>query len=106
MRGSLKIATIAGIQVRVHFSLLLILPLFAWLFGVIYLNAASASPFAPDVSTGAAWLFGALMAVALFASVLLHELAHSLYARAHGGQVREITLMMLGGVSQMSEMPK
>lgn len=106
MRGSFKIATIAGIQVRIHFSLLLILPLFAYLFGVIYLNAANSSPFAPDVSTGSAWLFGILMAMALFASVLLHELAHSLYARAKGGKVREITLMMLGGVSQLTQMPK
>lgn len=106
MRGSFKIANIAGIQVRIHFSLLLILPLFAYLFGIIYLNAANSSPFAPDVSTGSAWLFGILMAVALFASVLLHELAHSLYARAKGGKVREITLMMLGGVSQLTQMPR
>lgn len=106
MRGSFHIATIAGIQVRIHFSLLLILPLFAYLFGVIYLNAANSSPFAPEVSTGSAWLFGILMAVALFASVLLHELAHSLYARSKGGKVREITLMMLGGVSQLTQMPK
>ncbi|MDR0966286.1 MAG: site-2 protease family protein [Myxococcales bacterium] len=105
MRGSFHIATIAGIQVRIHFSLLLILPLFAYLFGAIYLNAAHSAPFAPEVSRGSAWLFGALMAVALFVSVLLHELAHSLYARAKGGQVREITLLMLGGVSQLTQMP-
>ena len=39
-------------------------------------------------------------------SVLLHELAHSLYALRKGGQVRDITLMMVGGVSQISEMPR
>ncbi|MBQ4333850.1 MAG: site-2 protease family protein [Myxococcaceae bacterium] len=105
MRTSLHVATIAGIQVRLHISLLVVLPIFAYLFGVIYLSAAQSAPFAPEVSTSAVWLFGGLMALGLFASVLLHELAHSLYALKKGGQVKEITLMMLGGVSRMTRMP-
>jgi len=46
------------------------------------------------------------VAIALFACVLVHELAHSLYALRKGGRVRDITLLMVGGVSQMSEPPK
>ena len=105
MRTSLHVATIAGIQVRLHLSLLIVLPIFAYLFGVIYLSAAQSAPFAPEVSSSAVWLFGSLMALGLFASVLLHELAHSLYALKKGGKVKEITLMMLGGVSRMTRMP-
>jgi Zn-dependent protease/CBS domain-containing protein len=38
--------------------------------------------------------------------VLVHELAHSLYALRKGGKVRSITLLMIGGVSEISEPPR
>jgi Zn-dependent protease/CBS domain-containing protein len=46
------------------------------------------------------------VALALFGSVLVHELAHSLYALRKGARVRDITLFMIGGVSQISELPR
>jgi len=45
------------------------------------------------------------VAVGLFASVLVHELAHTVYALRRGGRVRSITLMMVGGVSELTEAP-
>ena len=50
-------------------------------------------------------MWGLALAVALFASVLVHELAHSLYGLHAGGKIRSITLLMIGGVSEMSELP-
>src|SRR5262249_35470501 len=51
-------------------------------------------------------LWGLAVALALFASVLLHELAHSLYSRRTGARVSAITLLMIGGVSQIEDVPR
>ncbi|NNC09124.1 site-2 protease family protein, partial [Corallococcus exiguus] len=52
------------------------------------------------------WAWGLAVAVGLFVSVLLHEMAHTFYALRHGGEVRGITLMIVGGVSELAEVPK
>ncbi len=83
MRWSFRIARIAGIDLNIHFTFLLMLPLVAMLFG----------------GGPAGALFGTLMVVLLFGSVLLHELGHALTARALGIPVREIQLLPIGGVA-------
>lgn len=84
MRWSFRVARIAGIDLTLHVSMLLMLPLGAMLFG-------AAGP--------AGAMFGALLVALLFGCVLLHELGHALTARAVGIPVREIQLMPLGGVA-------
>lgn len=104
--GGFTIGSVRGIPIRVHFTLLLVLPLLAFAFSRAFRDAARLAEVPPDQLTGSPLLWGLGLAVALFVSVLLHELAHSLYALKKGGQVRDITLMMVGGVSQISEMPR
>ncbi|HUJ60009.1 MAG TPA: site-2 protease family protein [Kofleriaceae bacterium] len=89
-RGSLTLFRVRGVPIRAHWSLLLIVPYLAYV-----LAAELHSP---------AW--GVVLALGLFASITLHELAHTFVALRFGGQVRGITLMILGGVSQMSRMPR
>jgi Zn-dependent protease/predicted transcriptional regulator len=48
------------------------------------------------------WLLGAISAILLFASVLVHELAHSFVARSRGLDARSITLFIFGGVSNLA----
>lgn len=84
MGWSFRIARIAGIDLKLHLTFLLMLPLGAMLYG----GAGAAS-----------MLFGAFMIVLLFGSVLLHELGHALTARALGIPVREILLLPIGGVA-------
>ncbi len=104
-RGSLQVGSFRGIPVRVHFTLLLILPLLAVLFGGAFRRAAEMAEVPPERLVGAPALWGLGVAVGLFASVFAHELAHTVYALRRGGRVRSITLMMVGGVSELTEAP-
>ncbi len=104
-RGSLQVGSFRGIPIRVHFTLLLILPLLAFSFGGAFRKAAEVAEVPPERLLGSPALWGLGVAVGLFASVFVHELAHTVYALARGGRVRSITLMMVGGVSELTEAP-
>jgi Zn-dependent protease/CBS domain-containing protein len=104
-RGSFQVGAFRGIPIRVHFTLLLILPVLAVMFGGAFRRAAEMAEVPPERLLGSPALWGLGVAVGLFASVFVHELAHTVYALARGGQVRSITLMMVGGVSELTEAP-
>lgn len=103
---SFQVAKVRGIPIRIHFTLLLILPLLAFMFGTQLGLAAQAANVPPEQLVGAPWVWGLGIAVALFLSVLLHELAHVYWALRSGGSVKDVTLMMIGGVSRIDEPPK
>lgn len=100
MGGRVRIATIAGIPVLVHASWLLVYALITWSLAVGYFPQA-----VPALPAAAYWINGLLAALLLFVSVLLHELSHSVVARAHGMRVRGITLHVFGGVSELEDEP-
>jgi Zn-dependent protease len=91
MVGSLRIARVAGIDIKLHFTFLFVVLLGAWQWG----------GFGPR---GA--LFGVLLTLLMFLSVTLHELGHSLVAQRFGITVRDITLTPLGGIAQLASRPK
>ena len=99
MRGGFPIGEIIGIDIRIDWSWLLILGLVTWnlstAFGQLH----------PNWSTAAQWGLGLVAALLFFASVLGHELAHSLVAKARGVPVPSITLHLFGGVSNIREGP-
>lgn len=113
--GGLKLPfKLLGIPVRLDYSFLLVLPLFAYLIGSQLTGYAALFKSAMGISVDAArltsgvtpWLIGLAGAVGLFASVVVHELAHAVAARRYGVEVHEIRLWFLGGVAQFDEMPK
>lgn len=96
-----RIGRLLGIQIIIDSSWLIIFILFTWSLGGGYFPRRF-----PEWSREMAWLTGALTSLCVFASVLLHELAHSAVARRQGEEVRSITLFLLGGVAQMADEPK
>ena len=104
-RHGFRIFSVRGIPIRIHYTFLLVLPFLAYAFGRSFAAAASLAGVPATALTGPPWAWGLLVAIALFASVLVHELAHSLYALSHGGKVQSITLLMIGGVSELTEAP-
>jgi Zn-dependent protease/CBS domain-containing protein len=104
--GGFRIGTIKGIPIRIHYTFLLILPFLAYQFGLLFRAAAQQADVSPDMIQGHPFIWGLGLGLALFLSVLIHELAHSLYALRRGGRVQDITLLMIGGVSNISTPPK
>ncbi|HMF82369.1 MAG TPA: site-2 protease family protein [Acidimicrobiia bacterium] len=95
-RSSIRLGRIFGIPVGLDWSLLLIA-------GLLTLSlAADRFPAEfPGEPTAAYWIVGLVAAGLFFASVLAHEIAHSLVARRYGVEVDGITLWMLGGVAKL-----
>lgn len=93
---------IRGIPIRLHISLLLVLPFLAYTVATNQLPMILRAARVPqDALTLPVGLLGTLVAVALFVGIALHELGHALVAIRQGGQVKAITLMVLGGVAQI-----
>jgi len=93
---SLRLGTIKGIRVGMHWSLLVILWLLvASLAGYQFPNAA------PGHTSAAYWLAAVVAAVAFYASLVAHELAHALVARRRHIEVEGIVLWLLGGMSKL-----
>ncbi len=101
MKTSLRIARLFGIDVYVHVSWFVIL------FVVAVSLAVSVFPaLYPWWSTPTTYVVSVVAALLLFASVVVHELAHSVVAQSQGIRVRHITLFLLGGVSALEEEPR
>ena len=92
---------VRGIPVRIDFGWLLIVGFISWNLASGYFPHVL-----PSLSPTAYWVQGLVAALLLFASVLLHELAHALVAVGHGVPVGGITLHMFGGVSQLDSEPE
>ncbi len=105
-RGAVTLFRVRGIPVRAHWTLLLVLPYLAVVFTLQFEAVARLAGLPPASVQGPPLLWGALLAIGLFASIGLHELAHTLVAVHSGGRVRDITLMLLGGVSHFERMPR
>lgn len=80
-----KVATVYGIPIRLHISLVLLLPLLMWAYGLVH---------------------GIIYGISLLLSIVLHELGHSVVAIRKGCRVRQILLLPIGGAAQMESIPR
>src|SRR6202158_1046548 len=95
MNENLSLGRIAGIHVGLNWSLLVVAALIAWSLATGILPSA-----APGQTSGAYWTAGVVSAFVYLASLLAHELAHSIVAMQRGVRVEGITLWLFGGVSR------
>ena len=91
VKWSFRIATVAGIQVRIHFTFLLLLVFYAWIY---YTEGG------PKAAMG-----GVAFTLLIFLCVLLHEFGHAFAAKAFGIRTPDITLLPIGGVARLERMP-
>lgn len=92
MRWALRLGSFHGIAIRVHYTFLFLLA-FLFLVGTL----------------AGGWLYGLrslLFILLVFGCVLLHELAHSYVSVRYGLRVRSITLLPIGGLALLEELPK
>ncbi len=91
---------VAGIRIAIDYSWLVIFLLVLWSLSAGYFPHEY-----PGYGWTRYWAVGAVATVLFFASVLLHELSHSLVANRRGQNVRRITLFIFGGMAHLSREP-
>ena len=100
-QAGFRLGQIAGVELRVDWSLAIVFWLIAVNLGVGMFPAMH-----PDWSPVLRWSVALAASVLFFASVLTHELAHALVGRARGMPVQGITLFIFGGVTRLGGEPK
>jgi len=95
VRDAIPLGRIAGFEVKVHWSVIVILWLFTWSLATTLPGAVK------GYSRPLYWVAGACGAVVLLASLLTHELAHAVVARRMGVSVGSVTLWLFGGVTTL-----
>jgi len=93
MKWSWKVGQLAGIDVRIHATFLLLL---VWVGASYWMTSNSMH----------AVLAGIGFILALFACVVFHEMGHALAARRFGIKTRDITLLPIGGLARLERMPE
>jgi Zn-dependent protease len=95
LQGSFRLFRIAGVDIEVHWS---------WLLVFLLLTTTLAQGFGDEFgqwTTTETWLAAAATSIVFFGSILAHELSHSVVANKLGIPVRRITLFVFGGVSHL-----
>jgi len=99
--GGFRLARIAGIEIRVDWSLAIVF----WLI-IVNLGAGLFPARHPTWSPALVWAVAIGAAVLFFASVLAHEMAHAVVGRARGVPIQGITLFLFGGVARLGGEPQ
>ena len=94
-RGSFRIARIAGIDLRLHYSWVIIAALITFSLGAHFRYMHR------GWSQETIWISAVITGILFFVGLIAHEMSHAMVARARGLGIHKITLFLLGGVAQM-----
>lgn len=97
---SIDLFKIGGIQIAIDYSWVVIFLLVLWSLSAGYFPLAY-----PGYGWARYWIVGLVATILFFASVLIHELSHSLVGNRLGQNVRRITLFIFGGMAHLSREP-
>ena len=97
MRGNISLGRVFGIPLRLHYTWFII---FAWVTFSLVLYPLIEPPYPPIAQR---IILGIVTSLLFFASIITHELAHSILAIRNNIPVKEITLFVFGGVSQITK---
>ncbi len=100
MGNSIRLGKLFGIQIEIDLSWLLIFGLVTWSLAQHYFTGVQ------NWSAALRWTLAIVASVLFFASVLAHELAHSLVSQREGMPVESITLYLFGGASKITAEPR
>ena len=100
MNGTIRVGNLFGIPFYVHPSWFFVLALVAWSYG------SDLGAQFPGLGVGLPLLLGLVVGLLLFASVLAHELGHSLVAIRQGIAVKSINLFLFGGLANLEKESK
>jgi len=101
-KNSIRIGKLFGIRVAIHYSWFVIFALVLWILATQLFPSPG---WYPGLSTATYWVMSVFTTFFFFASVLIHELSHSIVARRRGVPVTSITLFIFGGISNISREP-
>jgi Zn-dependent protease/CBS domain-containing protein len=99
MKSQIKIGTVFGVELGLHYSWFVIALLIAFSLANHF---HSVDPFWSDATV---WTASIITAILFFAALILHELSHAMVAKARGLPIHEITLFLLGGAAQIESEP-
>ena len=89
----MNLGRLAGIPIRLHVTFLLLL---AWIAMIYAFHGANLGVIA----------LGLVLVIAIFATIVIHELGHALVARHFGYRTRDILLLPIGGIASLERMPE
>lgn len=100
-RGVVELFTVAGVQIEIDFSWIIVFVLILWSLSSGYFPQQY-----PGHTAGEYWMVGVVATILFFASVVGHELSHAAMANRLGDKVSKITLFIFGGMAHLSGEPK
>jgi Zn-dependent protease/CBS domain-containing protein len=101
MTSSWKLGRIAGVEIALHWSWLLVVAILVWSLSQSVFPSTN-----PGLANATYIAMAVVAAIGFFASILLHELGHAIQARRDGVAIDGITLWVFGGVASLRGQPR